>query len=333
MSYKGQNTNQRRTDMNTALTVHLPSPFIPLGAGKDQSSRLNQFEQWRVGRGLSWNQPRLDLYCAYLLERGLRPSSVNAHLGTIRKRYRNIVQDNTTREALYNVAAQGLDTLADSKAFVDEVLTRLSNDVRPGLAGVKEEDRQEDEHTRLPLVEALAYAASPGEDTLQALRDKALLSLLVATGIREQELCNLKVQDLRQELEGMLCLRVFRGKGDKTRLVPYGSLVGALDIVERWLEAAGITEGYVFRGFYKGGKRIRAGQLTTRQVQRIVHKYGPVAPHDLRRSYARICYVELGMDILAISQNMGHTSIEMTRRYIGNLEAGTRAPRGPEVVF
>ena len=56
-------------------------------------------------------------------------------------------------------------------------------------------------------------------------------------------------------------------------------------------------------------------------------------PHDCRRSYAYICYVELGMDILALSQNLGHASIQTTRGYIGDLGIDKRRPRGRAFCF
>ncbi len=99
----------------------------------------------------------------------------------------------------------------------------------------------------------------------------------------------------------------------------------ALDITEKWLGVAGIDEGSVFRGFYKGEKRLRPKRMTVRTLNRIVEKYyDGLTPHDLRRSYARLQY-EAGMDILSISQNFGHASIQTTKGYIGTMDAQRRA--------
>jgi site-specific recombinase XerD len=89
----------------------------------------------------------------------------------------------------------------------------------------------------------------------------------------------------------------------------------------------------VFRGFYKGSKRVRATRLTARAVQNIVGSYplmidghlGRVQPHDLRRTYARRLY-EAGVDIEAIRQNLGHSDRKTTQGYIGTLGAELRKP-------
>ena len=157
---------------------------------------------------------------------------------------------------------------------------------------------------------------------------------MTRSGIREQEVCNLEVQDLRQSADGVLCLHVRRGKGCKTRAIPYGSLDGCLAVVDKWLALVGIEQGPVFRGFYKGGRRLRPGAMNPRLIQRMLKAYPithggvmvKVCPHDLRRTYARIMY-DLGMDTLAISQNLGHADIKTTQGYIGKLGMAKRQPK------
>ena len=101
----------------------------------------------------------------------------------------------------------------------------------------------------------------------------------------------LDVADLRQELGGSLAIHVRHGKGDKSRLIPYGDLDWVLAIVDKWLQSAGIESGPVFRGLYKGGG-LRPERLSVRAIEYIVGAY-PVAvngdlvsvkPHDLRRT-------------------------------------------------
>jgi site-specific recombinase XerD len=156
---------------------------------------------------------------------------------------------------------------------------------------------------------------------------------MLCTGIREAELCSLDVPDLRQALGGALALHVREGKGCKERLIPYGELEWVLAIVDKWLEATGIGQGPVFRGLYKGGRKLRPGRLSVRAVEYIVGAYPvmvngemvSVKPHDLRRTYARRLY-EAGFDLVAIQQNLGHADVKTTLGYIGELDAEQRKP-------
>ena len=115
--------------------------------------------------------------------------------------------------------------------------------------------------------------------------------------------------------------------------MPYGDLDWVLVIVAAWLDAAGIHEGPVFRGFYRGNKSLRPGPLSVRAIQYLLARY-PIAvngdlvtvkPHDLRRTYARRLY-EAGMAPVEIQQNLGHAGLKTTLGYIGTLDAEQRRP-------
>jgi len=89
----------------------------------------------------------------------------------------------------------------------------------------------------------------------------------------------------------------------------------------------------VLRGFYKGNRRLRPGGLSVRAIEDVVAGYPvmidgelvQVKPHDLRRTYARRLY-DAGVDLVAIQQNLGHTSLQTTLRYIGILDVEARRP-------
>lgn len=331
------------TSTTSAIIISTPDQgqtvaLIPHNAGKDAKSRLTAFVQWLADSGLNWTQPNLADYSQHLQHgRGLSPASTNAHLSTIRGRYKAILADNATRRALYqHAAAAGATNAADKKAMVDEMLTQINNAIADRSAAakvIKHQDTADDKHTRLTVKQANALIAAPGTHTLVGLRDTALIALALATGLREMELCGLDVDDLRCEFGGALALRVKKGKGAKARLVPYGAMGWCLDIVDTWLTAAGITAGAVFRGFYKNNQSIRPTRLDARTVQNILNKYPVktakgeilVNPHDLRRTYARRLF-DSGMDIVAIQQNLGHADVKTTLGYIGTLDSGQRQP-------
>jgi integrase/recombinase XerD len=232
-------------------------------------------------------------------------------------------------------------SFADVKGVVDEIYERLERGVIHSPVIVKEthtQDTPDSEFPRLTAAQAQQLLSLPGGNTLQGKRDTALLGLMVTTGIRAEETSSLLVEDLRQTFGGELSLHIRHGKGDKERLIPYGDMDWILVVVEDWLSSASITFGPVFRGFYKGYKKVRKGPLSTRAIQDIVSSYAvsiggrlvTLTPHGLRRSYARILFLA-GMDPGKIKQNMGHENIQTTFDYIGTLDASDRRP--PNAVF
>jgi site-specific recombinase XerD len=326
-----------------AIIPSASDPFgiqlVPNGAGKDVKHRLVQFEKWLADNGLAWHMPELKVYRDYLLGRGLVAASVQAHLATIRGRYTALLRNNIVRQALYDQVPHDTSA-ADRKAFVDEYLQRLKNAIDPDNARVQlitRQDRPDSEGRRLTTEQANTLLRAPmnhrDSTPLMVFRDTAILALMLCTGIREAELCALDVADLRQHYGGELALHIRQGKGAKERLVPYGALDFALAVTEKWLSAAGITSGAVFRGFYKGSKRVRAGRLTVRAINQILDHYPividgeqtAVNPHDLRRTYARRLY-EAGVNLLSIQQNLGHADHKTTEKYIGKLDASARRP-------
>lgn len=318
--------------------------LMPDDPGKDAKYRLGKFADWLVAdKERSWREPNLAGYRDELLGQGYAPNTVRAHLSTIRARYRRLLIDNDTRRMLYRQAthyteaAEIQNSPADVKSMVDEVVTQLENAIDPLHSRVKvtkHQDEADSDHLRLTPAQATQLLAAPGLDSLQGLRDTAIIALMLATGIREAELVGLDVEDLRQTMGGELSLRVRHGKGDKSRLIPYGDLDWALVVVDEWLRAADIESGPVFRGFYRGGESVRPTRISKRAIGLILDGY-PVAiegrqrqvkPHDLRRTYARLQY-EAGMDLLAIKNNLGHASIDTTLGYIGTLDAEARRAR------
>jgi site-specific recombinase XerD len=317
------------------------SVLIPSGAVKDKLSRLSRFAGWLDDTGVTWHNPDLAAYRDFLKsEYGLANSSIAAHLSTIRGQYNSLLRDNAVRDRLYQMTPADTSP-ADRKAFVDEALERLKNAVDPSTAKVTVkvvQDKADSEiGLRLTGQEAATLIDKPGLDTLMGLRDTAIIFLMLSTGIREMELCALNVDDLRQTFKGALALRIRKGKGSKQRMVVYGQMACALNAVDAWLTAAGITSGPVFRGFYRGGKRIRETRLTVRAINQILERYKiqvgsewrKVNPHDLRRTYARRLY-DTGMRILDIQQNLGHSDHKTTEKYIG---AGSATDRQPTSLY
>lgn len=309
---------------------------------KDSAYRVGKFAQWLTERGERWFECDLAAYRDYLLnERGYKPGTTSGHLSTVRARLREL-NDNQLRDLLYASTPQDASA-ADKKAFVDEIVSRLENTLKPERAAVKvasEQDTVDSQHTRLDERQCNDLVKQIDISTLPGMRDLALVSLMLATGIREQEAVDVTVDDLRETVNDELVLRVRHGKGKKQRAIPYGENLFVLQIVDAWLQRAGITAGRVFRGFYKPRRDAQGNdhyerlrdKLSVRAVQNIVASYvvhdrggQPVTvhPHDLRRTYARRQY-EMGLDPVKIQQNLGHASLATTLGYIGSLDIATR---------
>lgn len=309
---------------------------------KDESHRISTYIQWMQDSSLPWFSPDLGTYREYLLNhyngrdgKSLSPASVKAHLSTIRSRYKHILRNNKIRDYFYNNTSEELSP-SDRKALVDEIFERIKNAIDPENSVVKtviKQDVYDDAHIRLSKSQVSELLSQPKIETLIGKRDLAILALLLCTGIREAELCALDVGDLTKMFGGELSLYVRHGKGSKERLIPYGNLVWGLEYTQQWLTSAKIQSGSVFRGFYRGGKRIRPTRITVRAINQILDKYPinvdntlrKIAPHDIRRTYARQLY-ESNMDILAIRDNLGHVDSRTTLKYIGTMDISQRTP-------
>jgi integrase len=305
---------------------------------KDVTHRLRKYVAWIDAEGVGWAAPDLRAYRDHLLfDEELAPESVAVHLSTVRSRYRELLLN---RKLFFSLVPPQ-SSFAEHKALVDELIARIEAAIDPRSAPLTtrtRQDRPDSENLRLSRDQARELMIQPGQvylSPLAALRDRAIISMLLCTGIREAELCSLQVQDLHQTLEGEPALHVRFGKGSKERLVPYGSLKWCLNDTVRWLRAADINERYVFRGLRKGD-HVRKTALNERTIQKILARYPievdsrsvVVRPHDCRRTYARWLY-EAGVKVDAIRQNMGHESIEMTFHYIGRPDIADRLP--PEI--
>jgi len=172
--------------------------------------------------------------------------------------------------------------------------------------------------------------ASPGslarllDEGLMLRRDRALLELLYAAGLRVSELTGLDYVDIEQKER---VLRV-RGKGDKERIVPYGTK--AQEALEKYwpLRAQLFGEASSTRGRHRDAPQTEAvflnyagRRLTQRSVGRIVKKYVRLVnvnwdlhPHSLRHAFATHLLAD-GADLRAIQELLGHQSLSTTQKY------------------
>lgn len=159
---------------------------------------------------------------------------------------------------------------------------------------------------------------APDRSTLIGCRDRAMLALLIGCGLRRTELVSLDVGRI-QLRDSRWVLPDLVGKGNRLRTVPVPAWVKV--ILDEWLERADISSGAVFRPLNKGG-RMLDGRISEDTVWNVVRDYGArlgkagFAPHDLRRTCAKLCRVS-GGDLEQIQLLLGHASVQTTERYLG----------------
>lgn len=175
----------------------------------------------------------------------------------------------------------------------------------------------------LDLDEVDRLLAQPDVTTPRGLRDKALISVLYATGLRVSELISLKSSNLHLREGYLTCI----GKGDKERIVPIGQ--EATDWVQKYLaegrpKLVPKSSPWLF-------VNARGGPLSRVGFWKLLKEYGlkagitrTISPHVLRHSFATHL-LDRGADLRAIQMMLGHADLSTTQIYTHVLEARLRS--------
>jgi integrase/recombinase XerC len=180
--------------------------------------------------------------------------------------------------------------------------------------------REQKVPAHLSVDEMSQLLEAPDASTPLGRRDRAILELFYASGIRLSELVALDLEDV--DLAGRM-VRVM-GKGRKERIVPFNQKASAA--LRAWLkDRLALTEGLPRRSGAKAGDALfvnaRGGRLTGRSVQRLVARYVSscstrfgISPHALRHSFATHL-LQAGAALRAIQELLGHVQLSTTQRY------------------
>jgi integrase/recombinase XerD len=287
--------------MSTPLPVASPAPPIPevqlfldfarvekgLAANSIESYRrdLTEFSVFlrRIGKSpAAVDRDDIRAFLKVLYDRNLGARSVARHLVSLRNLFRFLVREGRlTGDPTADVEAPKLDQSLPKYLTVDEVDQLL---------------------------------AQPDVSTPLGLRDKAMLELLYATGMRVSELIHVAAADFDMEMGVVRCL----GKGNKERLIPVGK--SALRAVEAYLIAG--------RAVLAGKRRSpwlflnrRGAALSRVGFWKILGAYGRraglatgLSPHLVRHSFATHL-LERGADLRSIQLMLGHSDISTTQIY------------------
>ena len=303
-------------------SVRNSSPHTVLNYGKD----LEQFSSYLSPPGVSTpgvpeiTHQMIREYVGHLHSQKLEKSSIARKLASLRSFFKYCVREGLLKENPARlVPTPKLPKRIPSVLSAEEMngfLNQLALDPLPA----KPRDGNKS-NTAEPS--HLKGRRSPDEEMLLLRRDRALLELLYAAGLRVSELTGLNLADMDRR-EKMLRVR---GKGNKERIVPYGGK--AQEALEAYWP---VREQLLLQS--NAGSRHRgpanseavflnyAGRrLTQRSVGRIVKKYVRLAninwdlhPHSLRHAFATHLLAD-GADLRAIQELLGHQSLSTTQKY------------------
>ena len=240
------------------------------------------------------DRPRLERFVRHLMATGLSPRSVARAVAAVRGFYRFLVVDGRLTES-------PADELHPPRAW-------------PALPRC------------LSLQEVDSLIAQPDVTTPLGLRNRAMIELLYATGMRVSELVAVRAADLHLDAHYLSAV----GKGNKERIIPLGEQ--AADWIGRYQQSA---RPLLVTNRRAATARLfvnrRGGPLSRVGFWKILRAYGlrarlsgPLSPHVLRHSFATHL-LERGADLRAIQLMLGHADLSTTQIYTHILEARLRA--------
>lgn len=245
---------------------------------------------WQGNRTLS-PSAALDAYKQSLLREGLANTTINKKLSAVRKLF-------------HTMDREGLLTHQQARS-IDKV---KGLPVRGKKLGV---------WLTLNQMKALRDAPDPG--TPKGLRDRAILAIFLACGLRQFEVAMLTWDQLRQ-VDGVWALVNIHGKHHRFRTVPVADWAAERLLEYRSLFNDPHTEGPIFRSIDRWGNWGDGLSAGSGGIWSIIREYAEtlgykdVSPHDLRRSAAKLVNERAGLE--QAQKLLGHQSVQTTERYL-----------------
>jgi site-specific recombinase XerD len=287
---KRPKTVLRLLDLEHSKTAVVNS-LAAVSSQESYGHAIDEFITWYCSEPrLSFSRIVVLCYRIHLEQKNLAPATINVRLAAVRR-------------LAYEAADSGI----------------LSPELAAGIRRVKGAKRLGVRIGNLLTVDqARTLINDSFPDTLRGKRDRAITSILLGCGLRRAELVELATKDL-QVRENHWVFADLMGKGRHVRTVPVPIWVKVA--IDEWITAGGISEGRIFRRIKKNGN-VWGDGITSKTVWHIVKSAATLAgipnlaPHDLRRTCARLCHMA-GGELEQIQFLLGHSSVQTTERYLG----------------
>jgi integrase len=252
---------------------------------------IEEFVRWYCSEPrLSFNRTVVTRFRTHLESRRLAPGTINVRLAAVRR----LANEAADSGLLSPELAAGIRRVKGAK----KLRIRLGN--------------------WLTAEDARTFWQLPDPSTFKGKRDRAILAISLGCGLRRRELAGLTV-DHFQRREDHWTFGNLVGKAGHVRTVPVPNWVK--QVTDEWIQAADVRDGRIFRRVTRND-RVWGDCITEKVVWHVVKEYAEklgapqVAPHDLRRSCARLCHIS-GGELEQIQFLLGHVSIQTTEKYLG----------------
>jgi site-specific recombinase XerD len=162
----------------------------------------------------------------------------------------------------------------------------------------------------LSIRQAQTLLNAPDVSTKKGLRDRAMLAVLLGCGLRRSEVAALTLKHVQQR-DNRWCIVDLIGKHGRVRTIPMPTWLKVA--IDAWTAGAGISAGYVLRPINRADQ-VQGERMTEKVVWQLLQPYATaagvpgIAPHDLRRSCAKMCRAA-GGELEQIQLLLGHTSV------------------------
>jgi site-specific recombinase XerD len=262
---------------------------------------LTAFLAWYAAEspGRPFTQVTMMRYAWRLAEEGKAASTQNVRLAAVRR-----------------LAAKAVDSGVLAPKVAAEIVRVRGPKAATGNSG-----------NWLTVDQAKRLIDAPDTTTLIGKRDRALLAVMLGSGLSRVEISEQLTLERIQQTDDRWAIVDIRGKGDRLRTVPIpGWAKLAIDV---WIAAAGLTTGIAFRSMNNKGQVV-GKPLPPQNILEVVRKYAKrafgrgreashlmkLSPNDLRRTFAKLAHMGHA-PLEQIQLNLGHVSIVTTEKYLG----------------
>jgi len=275
-----QTSNKEDSNLRSFLNYLLVDKGLSNNTLKAYEADISSFFQWLDNEDLKYKnlqEDHINKYISFLFQRKMRSSSVNRKISSIKSFYIFLVKRNFLKNSPLN-----------------DLVTPKQEKYLPESMSEAEVDK---------------LLNSPDVANKIENRDKAMIEMLYATGMRISELVNLKITDVDMK---RCVVKVF-GKGSKERLVPFGET--ALDSLKSYLNDREQSSSKEIFLSNRGKKMTRVAFWQRVKVYLIRENLkNSISPHTLRHAFATHL-LNRGADLRSVQLLLGHSDLSTTQIY------------------